>query len=119
MLSDEQRAAFHAWYLGLRDGEHTHYQAFAAGIAYAQTWRSMESAPKDGTPILVRGAPEADGGYVIGIAAWNPDGDSWVESADGVGSATLEVTGIWTCGGGWFQPNEVTGWLPLPPTEAK
>ena len=59
MLTNEERgacdAAAEAWQAS-SDTESLRYAMFAAGIAYAQTWRSMESAPKDGTAVLLSNA---------------------------------------------------------------
>lgn len=51
------------------------------------------------------------------IGRWNPEGDSWVNEQgqlDAEDVCMLAVTGFWESGGGWFQPNEVTHWMPLP-----
>lgn len=95
-MTDDERKAFHAWYLGLRDGEHTHYQAFAAGIAYAQKWRGMESAPK-GWAVLLR-----DERGSVYVALWRHSEQEWI-----------------IIGGGGAIVIDPTGWLPLPPTEVK
>lgn len=95
-----------------------------------QYWRPIETAPKDGSAIFLlskaytvpkeefNGAADEDVHHParVAIGTWNPEGDSWVDefgSLDG-DAYTLAVTGTWTSGGGWFQPNEVTHWMPLP-----
>lgn len=90
-------------------------------------WQSIETAPKDGSAVLLlsRGHHTdygADNGGIIfhppkcHIGKWDPQGDSWTDETGGfVGEiCTLTVTGVWESGGGWFQPNEVTHWMPLP-----
>lgn len=99
MLSDEQRAALDAAvraFAATGDGDGLDEVAFAAGIAYAQTWRSMESAPK-GWAVMLR-----DERGNVCVALWRHSEQEWV-----------------IIGGGGAIMFEPTGWLPLPPTEAK
>lgn len=73
-------------------------------------WKSIESAPKDGKPILLCGNNEcADNEFrwCFGVGMWNATMDSWVGDK-------LEITGCWETGSGWFQPDEVSHWMPLP-----
>jgi hypothetical protein len=87
-------------------------------------WRDISTAPKDGTPIWLLTKAYADPGDPpifhparCSIGKWNPDGNSWTDeygSLDGEDVCQLTVTGVWASGGGWFQPNEVTHWQPLP-----
>lgn len=69
-------------------------------------WQPIESAPR-GRPVLVF-SPANNRAF---IALFNPDGTSWVETENDM---RLERTGTFSSGGGWFQPDEVTHWMPLP-----
>lgn len=75
-------------------------------------WRPIETAPKDGSKILLLGI---DGEREVGY--WHPEGDSWADE-NGIpcvaGSGTIQVTGSWLSCGAWFQPNEVIAWAPIP-----
>ena len=88
-------------------------------------WCQMESAPRDGSRILLRSvADEIDMGPsgiverppMAFIGTWNPEGDSWVDETGSLNGETdhLAITGTWDVNRGWLQPNEVDGWLPLP-----
>ena len=87
-------------------------------------WQPIETAPKDGTAILLLSKSYEDVLFdetihhptKVAIGHWKADGTSWVDEMGRLdGEAyTLAVTGIWLSGGGWFQPNEVTHWMPLP-----
>lgn len=74
-------------------------------------WEPISTAPKDGTHVLLY-SPEA----VMQTGFWHADGDSWVDEGSRLGGKAhhLEIAGVWVSGGGWFQPNEVTHWMPLP-----
>lgn len=84
------------------------YSAIASG------WQSMEIAPKDGTRILVL----AEDGKQMEVAHWYSEGDSWADENGNpctAGLGTIQVTGSWFSGAGWFQPNEIIAWHWLPP----
>ena len=88
-------------------------------------WKPIETAPKDGTAILLLSAPYEDIVFDeavnhparIAIGHWWAEGSSWVPDGPLREDAvyTLQQTGVWSSGGGWFQPDEVTHWMPLPP----
>ena len=83
------------------------------GRCAATQWRPIETAPKDGTKILLLD----NDGKTMETGYWNPEGDSWADENSEpceAGHGTIQVTGSWFSGGGWFQPNEVIAWLPLP-----
>lgn len=88
-------------------------------------WQLIDTAPKDGSLIMLLSRAHTivfdDGEKIyhpprVNLGKWWPEGDSWVDENGqlGGGCYTLEVTGVWESGGGWFQPNEVTHWHPLP-----
>lgn len=96
-------------------------------------WQPIETAPKDGTSILLLARGESWIAEVGGdpsssppkcaIGYWDPEGSSWCDSLgrfpgdpsfDHEDGVNLYTTGSWMSGGGWFQPNEVTHWMPLP-----
>lgn len=89
-------------------------------------WRDIASAPKDGSVCLLLGcgytkaadewSPEIVFGPRVAIGRWNPSGDSWVNEHGLTGGdcVYLAITGTWSSDGGWFQPNEVSHWMPLP-----
>ena len=56
-------------------------------------WRPIETAPKDGTPILIARGGEVDG------ALWNPETDRW----DTIGPSNIGLVPDWP-----------THWQPLP-----
>ena len=117
MLNDEERWAFNtaweAWCSQRNLDQKTHDMQlaymFAAGIAYAQKWRSMESAPKDGTAILLGNA-----------------GGSWIARYEPVYQSGYRPENPWfslMLNRDYMKRNYAppTHWmpLPLPPTEVK
>jgi hypothetical protein len=89
-------------------------------------WQPIETAPKDGTVILLlSNEDEIDGARrpaKCALGYWHPKGTAWCDqygrfpSEAGFDEDTmaLHVTGVWFSGGGWFQPDDVTHWQPLP-----
>ena len=81
-------------------------------------WQKIESAPRDGNCIwLLSKGDEIERLPRAAVGYWDKNGTSWVDehgNMDGENVCTLAVTGVWYSGGGWFQPNEVTHWMPLP-----
>ena len=68
-------------------------------------WQPIETAPKDGTRVLVFGF-----GDDFEVVRWTPDAGL---IAPGL---PFNRTGAWkTSQDGWLLPNEVTHWMPLPP----
>jgi hypothetical protein len=87
----------------------------------ASPWQPIETAPKDGSAVLLLSAAYEDaqtGSHPakVAIGHWYAEGTSWVDEHGLLGgdSYTLAITGAWFSGGGWFQPNEVTHWMPIP-----
>lgn len=58
------------------------------------TWQPIGTAPKDGTRVLLCSAADSDQRPTIEVAEWDAK-DS-----------------VWACGGGWFEPDEVSHWMP-------
>lgn len=90
--------------------------AFAALLALAareakareelNAWQPIETAPKDGTPILIY-VPSDDDGDVYKIARWHRD-----QLVRG-----HLLRGGWPYAGGWIADGHdgLAGWMPLPP----
>lgn len=76
-------------------------------------WQPIETAPKDGAVIFVA-SKETGRAY---IAKWNAEFDAWTNELGGFDGeiCQLSVTGCWETADAWFQPNEVSHWMPLPP----
>lgn len=96
-------------------------------IDSGRAWLPIDTAPKDGRPILLLSAAQTlDLGLEgvwhreprIAIGRWWADGTAWVDAEGfppGTGSRMcLGKTGVWESGLGWFEPGEVTHWHPLP-----
>lgn len=94
---------------------------------YPGTWYPIDTAPQDGSLVfLLSEAYDAEmikGETThfpprVALGKWDPEGTSWVDENGRIGGPgeayTLAVTGTWDSRGGWFQPDEVTHWSPLP-----
>lgn len=101
----------------VRPADPQHYHVF-------MDWKPMDSAPHDGTPILLLSERQEfpaidshDPPVVyeprVHVGRWYDEGTSWDTLPDG--SYGLVQTGVWASGGGWFEPNEVTHWMPFTP----
>ena len=66
-------------------------------------WQDISTAPKDGTEVLL-----SDHNGHMETGYWYPKGTSITTTGN------IETTGVWFAGGGWYQPEEVTHWMPLP-----
>lgn len=72
-------------------------------------WRPIETAPRDGTPILVWGADISNptGGYYPRSCWWSQEGhEVWVVREDASNATYLE-------------PDAITHWMPLPTPPAQ
>lgn len=88
------------------------------------TWQPIETAPKDGRIVLLLSAGDTldiCGETIVrpprvALGKWCPEGTSWVDENGQLGGECYELaeTGVWESGTGWFQPNEVTAWAPIP-----
>ena len=93
---------------------------FVAQEAQPCGWQSMDTAPRDGRAILLLSAADTDtpGGHParVAIGHWYADGTAWVDEMGRLDGEVyrLAVTGVWFSEHGWFQPNVVTHWQPLP-----
>ena len=76
-------------------------------------WRPIDDAPKDGSLILLLSISQPP---TVALGKWFAEGTSWVDEngmMSGEAYALLR-SGVWESGSGWFQPNEVTHWAPIP-----
>ena len=70
----------------------------SAALREVTAWRPMETAPRDGTDVLV-----ADEGGELFVAFWEPTDEQWIFATSPRG---------WRVG-----VAKPVGWLPLPPVE--
>jgi hypothetical protein len=95
-------------------------------------WQQIETAPKDGSCIMLLSKAYTDPADMNGgpyehparcaIGYWHAEGTAWCDQYGrfpdnlefDTDTMALRKTGVWYSGGGWFQPNEVTHWMPLP-----
>src|SRR5262245_23064826 len=71
-------------------------QAALQGEGKESGWRPIETAPKDGTLILLY--PTKGEGRISTGYWWKPENGDY----------------CWAAGGGWFEEDEVSHWTPLP-----
>lgn len=107
---DNRPSCWHAdWYTKMmRDLAESAWQA-----ALASQWQPIETAPKDGTEMILSNGVAVQQGWWID----NPGGTTEYRDADGnyVGQHDDEgYLGWWDVGGGMLP--EPTHWMPLPPS---
>jgi hypothetical protein len=92
--------------------------AFLAGIGHARAWRPIETAPKDGTDIIV--GFDVATQWVIHMAYWSgPENSDWQDMVD-LGSCTDEDIGWWSYVRGSVSRELLNGhrtpthWIPMP-----
>lgn len=75
-------------------------------------WRPIETAPKDGSLVLLCSAETK----AVALGKWWPEGTAWVDrfGRTGFDCYKLAQTGVWETEDGWFEPGEVSHFLPLP-----
>lgn len=72
-------------------------------------WRPIDTAPRDGTPVLLWSIYEMIDG-ACSVAVFAPDFDSWVGMCEG------DLLDIKTERGlVWWKVQDPTHWMPLPP----
>lgn len=74
------------------------------GARIEDFWQPIESAPQDGTPVIVCGPYHVD----VSIAAWS--GKSWYIQADG-GDVIDHIGGF---GASYKTFDQPTHWMPVP-----
>jgi hypothetical protein len=74
------------------------------GLRIEDFWQPIETAPCDGTPVIVCGPYHVD----VSIAAW--DGKSWYVQADG--GDVIDSIGVY--GATYKTFDQPTYWMPVP-----
>lgn len=102
MTNDQMREAFEAWHklASWYGDEPTAWEAWKAGIAAGMErdhWQPIETAPKDGTPLLLFARCITATAPCI-VVGWHADGHGWIEAS------FRKPVGI-----------VPTHWMPLPP----
>lgn len=87
------------------------YADAIASLRKEREWQPIESAPKDGTPIIA--FPDKQIGGVLGGVGWTVARyrEGWV-SGGFSGTPNKQVSGWWE--GGLFMGPQPTHWQPLP-----
>jgi hypothetical protein len=73
-----------------------------ASIANAGEWRSMESAPKDGTAVLAAVRATEQGPSEVDVVRWAVRDERWIAADSDPGCIIV------------YADAEITAWMPLP-----
>lgn len=80
-------------------------------------WRLIDTAPKDGTWILVCGDPYDEGEVPFGVTRWVVESEEqWRFVDENTQKREVDDTSHWDDNGQYFRP---THWMPIPPQPNK